>query len=107
MDWTPDPGLLIVLLVPSGYLVNLFSPKRLFTYGMLFGSTVTIFMPLLMQLVGWKGACVGRIAVGLGEAFINVCAYELLSKWAPPQELSRMCECDSLCDYDVRLHSLI
>ena len=84
----------MLLLIPSGYLVNLFSPKRLFAYGLVFGSTANLFVPLLVQWADWKGACAGRMALGLGEAFMNVCAYALLSKWAPPKERSLMCKYD-------------
>ena len=93
----------MMLLIPSGYLVNLFSPKCLYAYGLLFGSTATLFVPLLVQWADWKGACAGRIALGLGEAFMNVCGYALLSKWAPPKELSRMCECGGYCTFGDEL----
>ena len=75
-------------LLPCGWLATRIGGKRLLTYSVLGWSIFTIATPLAANL-SLPLLIVARIGLGVCEGALFPATYELLSRWAPPNERSR------------------
>ncbi|KAJ1531988.1 hypothetical protein ONE63_000624 [Megalurothrips usitatus] len=80
----------VVMNIPAGQLSQRYGPKRFLAMSVLVSSLFDLLMPVCATYGGWAGACAARVVQGLAQGFLLTACYELLSKWAPPRERSRM-----------------
>ena len=72
--------------LPGGYLTSKHSGRRVMPAGVALWSAATAAVPLLASTV--PGLCVGRAAVGLGEAIAPSAATDMVSRLVPASERS-------------------
>ncbi|XP_034239552.1 putative inorganic phosphate cotransporter isoform X2 [Thrips palmi] len=98
-DWDPSRTSLVlssffwgyvVMNIPAGQLSQRFGPKRFLAMSVLVSSLFDLLMPMCAMYGDWPGVCAARVCQGLAQGFLLTACYELLSKWAPPRERSRM-----------------
>lgn len=80
----------VVMNIPAGQLAQRFGPKRFLAMSIIVSSIFDLLMPVCAIYGDWPGACAARVCQGLAQGFLLTACYELLSKWAPPRERSRM-----------------
>ncbi|KAE8753019.1 hypothetical protein FOCC_FOCC000365 [Frankliniella occidentalis] len=80
----------VVMNIPAGQLAQRFGPKRFLAMSVLVSSLFDLLMPACATYGDVYGVCAARVVQGLAQGFLLTACYELLSKWAPPRERSRM-----------------
>uniref|UniRef100_A0A0K0EXX8 Sialin (inferred by orthology to a human protein) n=1 Tax=Strongyloides venezuelensis TaxID=75913 RepID=A0A0K0EXX8_STRVS len=73
-------------VLPSGILVDHFSPKIIFLLAGLTYATTSIIFPYLAQNFTYHYAFFDRVIMGLGEGFLLPAANTLISRWIPKVE---------------------
>uniref|UniRef100_A0A0N4ZCE9 MFS domain-containing protein n=1 Tax=Parastrongyloides trichosuri TaxID=131310 RepID=A0A0N4ZCE9_PARTI len=73
-------------VLPSGFLVDHFSPKLIFLFAGLSYAVTSVVFPYLAQNFEYEYAFFDRIAMGLGEGFVLPAANTLISRWIPKVE---------------------
>ncbi len=77
----------MLLLIPMGYVVDRFGPKRTLAAGMTWWSLVTILTPFCQSVAVMGGA---RVLVGMGESGTIPSINGMLVRWFPRAEYSRV-----------------
>uniref|UniRef100_A0A0K0ESE0 MFS domain-containing protein n=1 Tax=Strongyloides stercoralis TaxID=6248 RepID=A0A0K0ESE0_STRER len=76
----------LLTVLPSGFLVDHFSPKIIFLLaGLTYAVTSAIF-PYLAKTFTYQYAFFDRLIMGLGEGFLLPAANTLISRWIPKVE---------------------
>ncbi|CEF59541.1 Sialin [Strongyloides ratti] len=76
----------LLTVLPSGFLVEHFSPKIIFLLaGLTYAATSAIF-PFLAENFTYQYAFFDRLFMGLGEGFLLPAANTLISRWIPKVE---------------------
>jgi ACS family sodium-dependent inorganic phosphate cotransporter len=78
----------MLFMTPSGWLANRIGGKIVLGAAVVWWSLFTILTPLA-AMVSLPLLIATRIAMGLGEAAMYPAAYNIFSRWVPPQERSR------------------
>src|SRR5579862_2247812 len=78
----------VVSLLPSGWLATRIGGKRLLTFSVTGWSLFTLATPLAAH-ASLSLLIAARIGLGVCEGALFPATYELLSRWAPPNERSR------------------
>ncbi|KAI5639150.1 major facilitator superfamily domain-containing protein [Phthorimaea operculella] len=79
----------IVLQVPAGELAARFGGKVLITILVAVNSLVCLLIPFA-SVYGWQYVCACRVVQGLSQGFLNPAMHNLLGKWVPLEEKSRL-----------------
>lgn len=80
----------IILQVFAGQLGRTYGTKWLLVGAMFINSTACIFIPLMSDKLGSGGAMGCRVVQGLSQGFFFPSIHNLLGRWAPPSERSRL-----------------
>ncbi|KAL4708188.1 hypothetical protein ACJJTC_005330 [Scirpophaga incertulas] len=80
----------VVLQVPGGQLANRVGGKMLLAAALGVNSLVVLIIPVCAQYGGWKLLCVCRAVQGLTQGLVFPSVHEILSKWVPVEEQSRL-----------------
>ncbi|XP_026734766.1 putative inorganic phosphate cotransporter [Trichoplusia ni] len=80
----------VVLLVPAGELAARFGGRLLVSLAVIINSVISLLLPLCAYYGGWQLVCGCRIVQGLSQGFLTPSVYNLIGKWAPIEEKSRM-----------------
>nr|XP_006819872.1 PREDICTED: sialin-like isoform X2 [Saccoglossus kowalevskii] len=79
----------ILTQVPGGYLGLRYSGKKMFGFGVLCTSVLTLVTPIAAKTSVWLLIAV-RVLEGIGEGVTFPAMHALWGKWAPPLERSRL-----------------
>ncbi|KAK9887961.1 hypothetical protein WA026_000255 [Henosepilachna vigintioctopunctata] len=74
----------------AGQLAKKYGPKWFLVSAMLICCLFTYLLPVLASKYGSAGVMFCRIMQGVGQGFVYPMIHDLLSKWVPPSERSRM-----------------
>ncbi|XP_018323874.1 putative inorganic phosphate cotransporter isoform X2 [Agrilus planipennis] len=95
-DWNDKSTILssffwgnIVTLFPAGYIATKYGPKMPFCIATIICSIFTIAIPFMARL-GSYGVMICRIVQGMTQGFFLPGTSNLLGKWVPPSERSRL-----------------
>ncbi|KAK5641692.1 hypothetical protein RI129_010239 [Pyrocoelia pectoralis] len=81
-------GYLITAFI-AGHLAKVYGTKLCLTVTTAAGSLVSILLPFVAQFGSWT-VITCRVVQGLAQGFIFPCVHDLLSKWVPPSERTRL-----------------
>uniref|UniRef100_T1HJF2 Major facilitator superfamily (MFS) profile domain-containing protein n=1 Tax=Rhodnius prolixus TaxID=13249 RepID=T1HJF2_RHOPR len=76
--------------IPAGILAGKYGPCKLLGVALLFCGLMTLLVPVAAIYGGFISVCVCRVLQGLGQGFLLPCINTHMSKWAIPQERSRL-----------------
>ncbi|XP_073982813.1 putative inorganic phosphate cotransporter [Rhodnius prolixus] len=76
--------------IPAGILAGKYGPCKLLGVALLFCGLITLLVPVAAIYGGFISVCVCRVLQGLGQGFLYPCINTHMSKWAIPQERSRL-----------------
>lgn len=79
----------LFLQVPAGWLASKLGAKWVLAAGMTVSGVFTLLLPAAADVGLWL-AIATRVVVGLGEGVCFPSMHAMLSKWAPPDERSRL-----------------
>jgi MFS family permease len=77
----------MALMIPMGYVVDRFGPKRTLAAGMTWWSLVTLLTPLCRTVPAMAGS---RVLIGMGESGTIPSINGMLVRWFPRAEYSRV-----------------
>jgi MFS transporter, ACS family, D-galactonate transporter len=77
----------MLLMIPMGYIVDRFGPKRTLGAGMAWWSLVTLLTPFCRTVPAMAGS---RVLIGMGESGTIPSINGMLVRWFPPAEYSRV-----------------
>ncbi|XP_049873028.1 putative inorganic phosphate cotransporter isoform X2 [Pectinophora gossypiella] len=80
----------VILQVPAGELAARFGGKLLLLINMSVNATVSLIIPLCSHYGGWQLVCLCRVMQGLSQGFLFPATHNLLGKWVPLDEKSRL-----------------
>lgn len=80
----------MILQVFAGALGKSYGPRWLITIAMIINSIVCLLTPIMADNLGSKGVMGARFIQGLFQGFIYPSVHNLLGKWAPTPERSRI-----------------
>ncbi|CAH2048166.1 unnamed protein product, partial [Iphiclides podalirius] len=80
----------LFLQVPAGELANRFGGKNLTMLCVSINAIASLCLPMSAYYGGWQMVCTCRVIQGLFQGFLMPAAHNLLAKWAPLEEKSRM-----------------
>ncbi|EFA07869.2 putative inorganic phosphate cotransporter [Tribolium castaneum] len=80
----------LVTQIVAGQLSEYFGPKWFLVGTMLLGSVFNIIIPVLGACWGSGGVILCRVVQGLAQGFLYPCILNLVSKWTPACERSRV-----------------
>ncbi|XP_019869409.2 putative inorganic phosphate cotransporter isoform X2 [Aethina tumida] len=80
----------IIPQIGAGMLANKYGPKWFLVITMFVCSLFSVLIPPMADLFGSKGVMVCRAIQGFSQGFIFPSIHNLLSKWVPASERSRM-----------------
>ncbi|KAG8330871.1 putative inorganic phosphate cotransporter [Homalodisca vitripennis] len=99
LDWdSSEQGLIlssfncgyIILNIPGGHLSRVLGPKYLMFGAIMVSSVMTLLVPYIALNFNWIVFCSSRVLIGLSQGFIYPSINTLMSKWAPPEERSKL-----------------
>lgn len=76
--------------IAAGWLANVYGPKWFLVGAMLVCSTAGMLTPLFAAYFGSRGVMIIRALQGLSQGFIFPSIHNVLSKWVPTNERSRL-----------------
>nr|XP_003704538.2 PREDICTED: putative inorganic phosphate cotransporter isoform X2 [Megachile rotundata] len=79
-----------VIQVPSGYIASVWSGQKLLCIGVFVCAILNALIPTVARYGGYIAVCICRVGMGLCQGCLLPCTHTLLSKWAPPNERSRL-----------------
>lgn len=79
--------------IPGGMLAERFGGKLPLLFGIFWTAVLTILTPVITHHGGFIGIVITRVLEGVGEGVTYPSMHAMLSKWAPPQERSKMVTC--------------
>jgi MFS family permease len=77
----------MLLMIPMGYIVDRFGPRRTLGTGMAWWSLVTLLTPFCRSVPAMTGS---RVLIGMGESGTIPSINGMLVRWFPPAEYSRV-----------------
>ncbi|XP_049873430.1 putative inorganic phosphate cotransporter [Pectinophora gossypiella] len=80
----------IILQIPGGELAARFGAKILLLITMGVNAVVCFMIPLCAYYGGWQLVCACRVLQGLSQGFLFPAIYNMLGKWIPKEEKSRL-----------------
>ncbi|XP_026315259.1 putative inorganic phosphate cotransporter [Hyposmocoma kahamanoa] len=80
----------IVLQIPGGELAAKFGGKVLITTCVTVNSVISLLIPIGSHFGGWQLVCACRVLQGLTQGFLYPSIHNLIGKWAPLEEKSRL-----------------
>ncbi|XP_063916988.1 putative inorganic phosphate cotransporter [Zophobas morio] len=80
----------LVTQVIAGQLSEYFGPKWFLVATMLLGSLFNILIPVMASCWGSGGVMLCRVVQGLAQGFLYPCILNIVSKWTPAFERSRV-----------------
>ncbi|XP_073956620.1 putative inorganic phosphate cotransporter isoform X1 [Choristoneura fumiferana] len=80
----------VILQVPGGLLADRFGGSILITISIGCNSVISLLLPTAAYYGGWQLVCVCRALQGLTQGFLYPCTHNLISKWVPLEEKSRL-----------------
>ncbi|CAH0715894.1 unnamed protein product, partial [Brenthis ino] len=80
----------IILQVPGGELAAKFGGMILITICIAVNSAVSLLLPIGSYYGGWQLVCACRVVQGLSQGFIFPSIHNLIGKWVPLEEKSRL-----------------
>lgn len=80
----------VVLQIPSGEIAARFGGMILITMCIAINSAVTLLIPIGAYYGGWKVLCACRVLQGLSQGCLYPTMHNLIGKWVPLQEKSRL-----------------
>ncbi|RZC33393.1 inorganic phosphate cotransporter [Asbolus verrucosus] len=80
----------LVTQIVAGQLSEYFGPKWFLVGTMLLGSVFNLLIPALAACWGSGGVMLCRVVQGLAQGFLYPCILNLMSKWTPAFERSRV-----------------
>ena len=78
----------VVLMIPVGYLANVWSAQKLLSMSLLLSGLVHALTPIFVYYGDWQAMCATRVAIGFFQTCFMASIHTLISKWAPPTERS-------------------
>lgn len=82
--------------IPASILAQQWIAQRLFSLTLIIAGLLTLSGPIAASYGGWQTVVATRVICGLAQGTVLPCLHTLLSKWAPPEERGRLCECTLL-----------
>ncbi|CAB3260998.1 unnamed protein product [Arctia plantaginis] len=80
----------IVLQIPAGEMAAKFGGSILITIVIAGNSTISLLIPLAAYYGGWQAVCACRVLQGLTQGFLFPSMHNLIGKWVPLEEKSRL-----------------
>lgn len=80
----------VVLQIPGGELAAKFGGKVLITLCVAINAAVSLLIPVGGYYGGWQLICACRVVQGLSQGFLFPSVHNLLGKWVPLEEKSRL-----------------
>lgn len=80
----------VVLQIPGGELAAKFGGKILVIISLGVNSVVSMLIPLAAYYGGWQAVCACRVLQGLSQGFTYPSIHNLIGKWVPLEEKSRL-----------------
>ncbi|XP_049873026.1 putative inorganic phosphate cotransporter isoform X2 [Pectinophora gossypiella] len=80
----------ILLQIPGGELAARFGGKILITLCVGINSATSLIIPIGSYYGGWQLVCACRVLQGLSQGFLFPCMHNLIGKWVPLEEKSRL-----------------
>ncbi|XP_073956249.1 putative inorganic phosphate cotransporter [Choristoneura fumiferana] len=80
----------VILQVPGGLLAERIGGSTLVLISISVNSVVSLVLPTAATYGGWQAVCACRVLQGLSQGFIYPCMHNLIGKWAPLEEKSRL-----------------
>ncbi|KAJ0176882.1 hypothetical protein K1T71_008061 [Dendrolimus kikuchii] len=80
----------VVLQIPGGELAAKFGGMILITLCVAINSAVSLLIPIGGHYGGWQLICACRVIQGLSQGFLFPSVHNLLGKWVPLEEKSRL-----------------
>ncbi|CAG4952631.1 unnamed protein product [Colias eurytheme] len=76
----------VVLQIPAGVLARRVGGKVLITIAIAVNSLISLLMPFLANIGGWKVVCACRVLQGMTQGFVFPSTHYLISQWIPLEE---------------------
>ncbi|CAB3222748.1 unnamed protein product, partial [Arctia plantaginis] len=80
----------IVLQLPAGELAARFGGSILITIVVGANAVISLLVPLSAYYGGWEALCACRVLQGLTQGFLFPTIHNLIGKWVPLEEKSRL-----------------
>ncbi|CAG4948184.1 unnamed protein product [Parnassius apollo] len=80
----------VVLQIPGGELAARFGGMVLITSCIAINSAVSLLIPIGSYYGGWQLVCACRVIQGLSQGFLFPSVHNLIGKWVPLEEKSRL-----------------
>ncbi|KAJ0176884.1 hypothetical protein K1T71_008063 [Dendrolimus kikuchii] len=80
----------VILQIPGGELAARFGAKLLLIISLSVNSVISLLMPVCAYYGGWKAVCACRVLQGLSQGFVYPSLHNLIGKWIPLHEKSRL-----------------
>lgn len=80
----------ITLQLVAGELGRRYGTKRFLVGGMLINATACSLVPFMAATIGSYGVIICRVAQGVAQGFFYSSVYNLLGRWVPTPERSRL-----------------
>ncbi|XP_021195146.2 putative inorganic phosphate cotransporter [Helicoverpa armigera] len=80
----------VVLQIPSGEIAARFGGMILITICIAVNSAVSLLIPLAAYYGGWQAICACRVLQGLSQGCVYPTMHNLIGKWVPLEEKSRL-----------------
>ncbi|XP_041979293.1 putative inorganic phosphate cotransporter isoform X2 [Aricia agestis] len=80
----------VILQIPGGELAARYGGMILITISIAVNSAVTLIIPVAAYYGGWKLLCACRVVQGLSQGFLYPSMHNLVGKWIPLEEKSRL-----------------
>jgi len=79
--------------IPASILIQRWSAQALFSVTLIISGLLTLSTPIAAHYGGWQTGIASRGMCGLVQGSVLPCLHTLLSRWSPPEERGRLCEC--------------
>ncbi|XP_013197243.2 putative inorganic phosphate cotransporter [Amyelois transitella] len=80
----------VVLQIPGGELAARFGSKILLMLSLGINAVASLLLPLAAYYGGWQYVCACRVVQGVSQGFLFPCTHNLIGKWVPLEEKSRL-----------------
>lgn len=80
----------IILQIPAGEMAAKFGGSLLITAVIAINSAISLLIPIASYYGGWQTLCACRVLQGLAQGFLFPSMHNLIGKWVPLEEKSRL-----------------
>ncbi|CAB3261000.1 unnamed protein product [Arctia plantaginis] len=80
----------VILQIPAGEMAAKFGGSILITIVVAANSAISLLVPFAAYYGGWQTVCACRVFQGLTQGFLNPTIHNLIGKWVPLEEKSRL-----------------